>query len=164
VIASTTLLSTSTISILLGTVEVTVDDGIESLDLTAAALTEADPMMERSRLVSRGFVHAQFRRWETGEGNVVTVTIYEFADAIQAALSVSDVHESLRAAGAAIRTHGPATSSASLLTIDAEMTYESLVHTIAVREFHVVVATTAQPSAFSWESVRDIADAQADRF
>jgi hypothetical protein len=157
------LLTTPTVSKLLGDPAIALDGDIESLDLTAAALAEADPMMERSRLVSRGFVHAQFGRWETGLGDVVTITVYEFADAAQAVFSVSDIHESLRAAGGRIQEHTPTTSSVSLLTHDDAIAYESLVYTMACGSFQVVVATTAGPSTFDWASIHAIAEAQSNR-
>ncbi len=160
-IPSNALLGTQTISTLLDDLAVTPDGDIESLDLTAAALAEADPMMERSRLVSRGFVHARLRRWETANGDVVTITVYEFVDATQAVFSVSDIHESLRAAGGSVRQQGAQTSSVSLLTTDDDVAYESLVHTVAVERFQVVVVTTATPSTFTWRSIDAIAGAQA---
>ncbi len=71
----------------------------ESLDLSRAALEEDDPVLERSRLATRGFVHGRHRRWVVADqGLVVSVTVHQFGSAEQAVLSVADLRERLRAA------------------------------------------------------------------
>ncbi len=73
----------------------------ETLDLAAAALEEDDPVLERSRLVSRGFVHGRHRRWVAGDSvhqTVLSLTVHEFAAPVQAELSLADLRERLRAA------------------------------------------------------------------
>lgn len=86
-----------------------VDD---SLDLAAAALEEDDPVLERSRLVSRGFLHGRHRRWIANEPaapmptvptvlRVLSLTVHEFAMSSQAELSLADLRERLRAAAIA---------------------------------------------------------------
>ena len=89
-----------------------VDD---SLDLAAASLEEDDPVLERSRLVSRGFLHGRHRRWIANEPaahmptmpamptvpTVLSLTVHEFAMSAQAELSLADLRERLRAAAIA---------------------------------------------------------------
>jgi hypothetical protein len=76
-------------------------DADESLDVTAAALEAEDPVLERSRLVSRQFTHGRHRRWVVdhhGMATVVSLTIHEFSSAEQAAFSLADLREQFRAA------------------------------------------------------------------
>jgi hypothetical protein len=76
--------------------EIDVDD---SLSLAEAALEEDDPVLERARLATRGFVHGRHRRWVVADqGQVLSMTVHEFGSQEQAVLSVADLRERLRAA------------------------------------------------------------------
>ncbi len=90
----------NSISDLLPGAVIDIDD---SLTLAEAALEEDDPVLERARLATRGFVHGRHRRWVAdakGVGGpiVVSLTVHEFATVQQAVLSVADLRERLRAA------------------------------------------------------------------
>ncbi len=185
-IVSTDLLGLRTLAALLG---LNVDQGelcqdgpLESLDLNAAALAESDPMLERSRLISRGFVHARFGRWETPVGDVITITVYEFTDAQQARLSVCDLHEALRAAGANLlngdTNRDPDVSLASVTSIDDAVSFHSVTCAMAIDKFQILVVSGAGVSAefvcptgglgvdVAWatpKQIRSVASAQAQK-
>ncbi len=126
----------------------------ESLDLAAAALEEDDPVLERSRLATRGFLHGRHRRWEVAEtGTVLSMTVHEFSSTEEAVLSVADLRERLRAAAVTdLRS--------TRVSVDAQYTDEdgSALACVsrATGEYQVIVAmrvpTPASEQAMSAES------------
>lgn len=70
------------------------------LDLDGAAAAEVDPDAERALLATRGFEGGVARFWRSPGGDVVHVSIYEFADPEQAALYLLDGRDALVARAA----------------------------------------------------------------
>jgi hypothetical protein len=60
------------------------------LDLDAAAALQPDPTEERPLLETRGFRGGWTRTWRNEQRDVVVATVYEFADAEQAAFYLQD--------------------------------------------------------------------------
>jgi hypothetical protein len=77
-----------------------------ALDLTGAAMLEADVHHERARLMTRGFREGA-ARWWTASGATAQVTLLRLRDHRQAELSLADTRDSLEAAGARVRWREP---------------------------------------------------------
>jgi hypothetical protein len=168
VISSAAMLGTHMISELLGCV-VLQDGNLESLDLVAASLLEPDPMMEKSRLVSRGFVHGRTGRWETESGAVASITIYEFAEPVQASYSVDDLHDTLLAAGGSVQRRSPALVGSILSPATDETDeghekdtdpWESVIASQTSGCFQVLVVTGAEPGGFTFGDILRVATTQ----
>ncbi len=130
----------------------------ESLDLTAAALEEDDAVMERSRLLTRGFKHGRTVRWISDDGVVISLTVHELASITEAQLSVADHRETLRAAAALIEV---VTSDHVAARMNDEGD-ELFVLSHAVGQFHVVLATRGLAGQIQASALQQIADRQAD--
>jgi hypothetical protein len=86
---------------LFGSGDIEVD---ESLDLSGASLLEDNPLLERSRLASREFVHCRIVTWHaTDEQRSINLTATEFRTPQQAEFSLLDLHDRLLAASGTIR-------------------------------------------------------------
>ena len=70
------------------------------LDLEAAAEAEADVAAERARLETRQFRRGAYRQWLAPNGDVVYVSVYEFATPRDAAAYLADGVETLTARAA----------------------------------------------------------------
>ncbi len=151
------ILSTQRIEQILSIAKLERDGEVESLDLTAAALLEPDAMMERSRLASRGFVHGRAGRWETADGDVVTITVHQVADEQQARFANDDVHETLRAARATIHRRG-STSFTATLTDDGA---DSIICSVAGGAFHTVIVTGSLTATFALAPIERLAAEQS---
>jgi hypothetical protein len=136
-------------------------DADDSLDLMAAALEDDDPVLEKSRLVSRGFVHGRTVRWVGNNGALVaSVTVHELASPTEALLSLADLREQLRAAAIS----GLATTEDSLCArSDGVETEPALAYAAAVSaniQVTVVLAIEASLSVDSRELCQSILTAQ----
>jgi hypothetical protein len=89
-------------------------DRDESLDLVATSLLEDNPVLERSRLVTRGFQHARIFTWVCADerSSVVSITVTEFESAAQATMSNREVVETLTAADGVITPRASGTLAA----------------------------------------------------
>jgi hypothetical protein len=89
-------------------------DRDESLDLVGASLLEDNPVLERSRLVTRRFQHARILTWVCADerSSVVSITITEFDSPTQAAMSCRELVETLTAADGVITRRSSGTLAA----------------------------------------------------
>jgi hypothetical protein len=137
-----------------------VIDADESLDLTAAALEEDDPVLERSRLVTRGFRHGRTIRWitRTDQPIVVSLTVHELASTSEALLSVADHFETLRAAAAILES--PTTTLVSGYMDDSDSRLH--IQSEAVSHFHITIAATFRPGQLDVARFRAVANSQRE--
>ena len=97
------LVSRADVEELVGPVDSPDGDDGTALDLTAAALAEADPPAELARLRTRQFVRGWVRTFTTTtstSGHTVQASAYVFATEGQAERSAEDLRHALSAAGA----------------------------------------------------------------
>jgi hypothetical protein len=133
-------------------------DADEALDLTSAALEEDDPVMERARLATRGFIHGRTIRWIVGSDTVLSLTVHELGSSDEAILSVADHREALRAACARLNP----TNSFSVtgeLDDDNEVI---LIASTAFLNFHITVACRTTPNLIHVHTIECCAQAQCD--
>jgi hypothetical protein len=129
----------------------------ESLDLTAASLEEDDAVMERARLVTRGYAHGRTVRWIAEIDVIISISVYELTSALEAQLSVADHRETMRAAGAFTETASAVTVIARLQDDGDELALISQAH----GPFHVTLLTRAAPQSVSTSTLLAISDAQS---
>ncbi len=136
----------------------------ESLDLAAAALEEDDPVLEKSRLVSRGYIHGRHRRWVVAgpgdDATVISLTIHEFKSVQESQLSVADLRERLRAA-AVTNLRSTSTSLEARYPAD-DGSHLSCISQLSGRFQVIVVARTPTSESFTAIAVA-LADRQSER-
>jgi hypothetical protein len=135
-----------------------VVDVDETLDLTAAALEEDDPAMERARLATRGFIHGRTIRWMIRVDTVLSLTVHELRSADEAILSVADHREALRAACARL-------TSIHTSSVTGELDDDNqviLIASSAFLHFHIAVVCRTNPGLIRADTIQRCAQAQCD--